>query len=100
MREDASSLRACNELLAARCECADVDLNSTVTLDPMSRSFGASQMAVTAIVKFVERAIGHPRSDAGERGLRYGHFRLGGMSLVAAGGAPIGPSPQLDRFCE
>jgi hypothetical protein len=44
-----------------RCKRADVDLNSTIAPDAMSRSFGAAQMADsqgTAIVRFVRRAIG------------------------------------------
>jgi hypothetical protein len=48
-----------------RCERADVDLNSTVAPDAMSRSLGAAQMADsqgTAIVQFAPRAIG-PTED-------------------------------------
>jgi len=48
-----------------RCKRADVDLNSTVAPDAMSRSFGAAQMPdsqVTALVQFVRRAIG-PAED-------------------------------------
>jgi hypothetical protein len=65
MQEDAFSLRVRNELLAAAMWRADVDLNSTVAPDAMSRSFGAAQMADsqgTAIVQFVRRAIG-PTED-------------------------------------
>jgi hypothetical protein len=42
----------------SRRRCYDVDLNSTVAPDAMSRSFGAAQMADsqgTAIVQFVRR---------------------------------------------
>jgi hypothetical protein len=51
-----------------RCERADVDLNSTVALDAMSRSFGAAQMADsqgTAMVQFVRRAIGPTENGHG-----------------------------------
>jgi hypothetical protein len=55
-KEDAFHYGFVTNFSGQRCKRADVDLNSTIAPDAMSRSFGAAQMADsqgTAMVQFV-----------------------------------------------
>src|ERR1700761_6099344 len=91
MREEAFSLRVRNELLAlAR---TDVDLNSTVAPDAMSRSFGVAASFTTPSVNIGATQIPMPWEDPRTKRLATPRKKKEGPSA----GGQLGPPLQKPR---